>query len=64
MAHYFAQQGYAVLVPNYRVRNMAEDALCVLAGAGQCQTRMRLTSITWLCSGIRWGHADDAGGDR
>ncbi|MCO5184112.1 MAG: alpha/beta hydrolase [Anaerolineae bacterium] len=31
MAHYFAQQGYAVLVPNYRVRNMAEDALCVLA---------------------------------
>jgi acetyl esterase/lipase len=31
MAQYFAEQGYAVLVPNYRARNMAEDALCVLA---------------------------------
>lgn len=31
MAKYFAEQGYAVVAPNYRVRNMAEDALCVLA---------------------------------
>lgn len=30
MAAHFAEQGYAVVAPDYRGRNMAEDALCVL----------------------------------